>query len=254
MELLEFVSVSKHFSGVTALADFSMACPAGKISALIGPNGAGKTTALNVVSRLVRPDTGSVMFGDVDLLRLSRHRIATVGIARTFQNVALWPSMPVINNVMIGAHTCAQLGLVRYALRLGRAREERRVRGVAIEALKEVGCAHLAGAMPDDLPFATQKRIELARALAGEPRLLLLDEPANALPHAEVDALAELLREIQQNRALTMVLIDHHMGLVMSLADHVVVAEAGTVIAQGDPATVRADPRVVQAYLGTHAS
>lgn len=250
MGALTFTSVAKRFSGIAALDRFTMTCPGHRITALIGPNGAGKTTALNVVSRFVRPDSGSVLFGDVDLLCLAPHRVAGAGIARTFQNVALWPSMPVINNVMIGAHAASHLGLVRHALRLGRAREERRLRGIAIAALAEVGCADLAGAMPNDLPFATQKRIELARALAGDPQLLLLDEPANALPHAEVEALGDLLRSIQQERGLTMVLIDHHMGLVMSLADHVVVAEAGTVIANGSPEEVRRDPLVIQAYLG----
>jgi len=242
---LELSNVSKSFGGVAALAGISMKCAGG-----IGPNGAGKTTALNVISRLIEPDSGSVLFDGQDLLGVAAHRIARVGIARTFQNVALWPDLPVIANVMIGTHATSDLGIVRHTLRLGRGREERRVRMVAMASLEEVGCADVAFAMPNDLPLATQKRVELARALAAGPRLMLLDEPANGLPRGEVDSLAELLSALQRGRDLTMVVIDHHMGLVMSLADHVVVAETGSDIAAGSPEEVRNDKRVIGAYLG----
>jgi len=250
---LEIVDVSKSFDGVAALVNLSMRCPGGKVTALIGPNGAGKTTTLNVISRLIEPDHGQVRFDGMDLLAVAAHRVARVGISRTFQNVALWPDLPVIANVMVGAHTSSDLGLLRHALRFGRGQEERRVRVLAMQALEEVGCAELAFAMPDDLPLATQKRVELARALASDPRLLLLDEPANGLPRGEVDSLGRLLLELQRRRNLTMVVIDHHMGLVMTLADHVVVAESGSDIAAGEPDQIRKDERVIGAYLGRGA-
>jgi branched-chain amino acid transport system ATP-binding protein len=248
--LLDVHDISVRFGGIVALEGLSFGVQKGHICGLIGPNGAGKTTLFNVLSRLYRPTAGSVQYDGRDLLALPAHAIAGHGIGRTFQNLALWPSMTVLENVMVGAHTCGRQGFVRATLRLGTAREERRLRAVAQAVLDELALGHLAHHPAAGLPYGTLKRIEIARALAASPRLLLLDEPAAGLTHGEVDELAALIRQLRERRSLTVLLVEHHMPMVMGISDRVVVLDFGRKLAEGAPAEVQRNPEVVAAYLG----
>ena len=250
--LLRVEDISVRFGGVVALDGLSFSIRRGSISALIGPNGAGKTTLFNVISRLYPATTGAITFDGQDLLKVAPHEIARAGIARTFQNVALFPGLSVLDNVRVGAHTRGDVGFVRGMLGLGRA-ENRRMAADAMELLERLDLAHLAHRPAAGLPFGTLKRIELARALAARPRLLMLDEPANGLTHGEVDELAATIRQLRDEFDLTVLLVEHHMSMVMSISDHIVVLDFGRRIAEGPPETVRNDPLVIQAYLGTPA-
>ena len=237
MALLTVDHVRVEFGGIIALADLSFTIDEGQICALIGPNGAGKTTLFNCVSRLYQPKEGSIEFDGHDLLALPAHRIARAGIARTFQNLALFPALTIVQNVMVGAHSRGGSSRSRHA--------------DAIELLRRLGLVDLADHPAGGLPYGTLKRVEIARALAARPKLLLLDEPAAGLTHSEVDELGDLVRTIRDDFELTVLLVEHHMAMVMAISDKVVVLDFGSQIAEGRPEEIRDNPRVIEAYLGT---
>ena len=249
--LLRVQDIGVRFGGIVALDGVSFDVAPGQIVGLIGPNGAGKTTLFNCLSRLYACDHGEIFFAGEPLLRVSRHRVAALGIGRTFQNLALFRTMSVLENVMVGCHCRTRSGFLRNALRTPLVgREERETRARAAELLRLLELGGVADLRVADLPFGTQKRVELARALAAEPKLLLLDEPASGLNHEEVGILGELVRSIRDRLRLTVLLVEHHMGLVMSISDRVVALNFGRKIAEGSPAEVRAAPDVIKAYLG----
>jgi branched-chain amino acid transport system ATP-binding protein len=250
--LLSVSGVTIRFGGVTALQDVSFEVARGAICGLIGPNGAGKTTLFNCISRLYDPGAGSIMFDGRPLASFARHELASLGIARTFQNVALFATMTVRQNVCVGAHAIARGGFLANALGAPLARrEEIEIAERADALIEEFGLGGVANRPAGALPFGVRKRVELARALAKGPKLLLLDEPAGGLNHFEVDGLADEIRAIRDRRGVAVLLVEHHMNLVMRVSDQVVALDFGRVIAVGRPDEVRANREVVRAYLGS---
>lgn len=249
--LLRVSDLALRFGGIIALGGVSFDVDQGHIVGLIGPNGAGKTTLFNCLSRLYTPNSGDILFNDIPLLSVPRHRVAALGIGRTFQNLALFKTLTVRENLLTGAHVLGHSGFISHALCLPRSNAEEREAAARVDALVEkLALSSVADRTVGDLPFGTLKRVELGRALASNPRLLLLDEPACGLNHEEVEALSSLIRDIRDRLGVTVLLVEHHMALVMSISDKVVALNFGQKLAEGSPDTVRDNPDVVRAYLG----
>ena len=245
--------VSVHFGGLTALDDVSLEVSPGEVVGVIGPNGAGKTTLFNVICGFVRPAAGSLSWRGESLAGVRPHELARLGIARTLQAVGLFPTLTVLENVLVGADRFRRTGPASALLGLPRGdRDERALREVALEALETVGIRETADRRPDSLPFAVRKRVAIARALAAKPELILFDEPASGLGSDDMAELGELIKQLGESAGV--LLVEHHMDLVMSTCDAVTVLDFGRVVARGTPAEVQANPAVVDAYLGVGSS
>jgi branched-chain amino acid transport system ATP-binding protein len=248
--VLEVSGVTVRFGGLTALDSVSLAVAPGEVAGVIGPNGAGKTTLLNVLCGFIRPDEGQVLLDGRQYHHLRPHQLAGLGIARTLQGVGLFDRLSAIDNVMTGANCRAKAGFASALFGLPRSdRDERKLRQEAGQALDRVGAGEAAAARPGELPYGMRKRVALARALVARPRLLLLDEPASGLAEGELAELGQLIRELAAQTSL--VIVEHHMDLMMSVCDSLVVLDFGKVISHGSPREIQADPAVATAYLGT---
>jgi branched-chain amino acid transport system ATP-binding protein len=250
--LIDVREVSVRFGGIVALDRVSFTIAEGNLLGLIGPNGAGKTTLFNCFSRLYTPVSGDILFEGRSILSRPPHRIAEIGIGRTFQNLALFRTMSVLDNVRVGSHPLGRTDFMSNALKLPwTSREEQSLADIAWELIEFLDLADVAHRRAADLPFGLQKRVELARALAARPKLLLLDEPAGGLNHTEIHGLGQLIKRIRDERNMTVLLVEHHMSMVMSICDKVVALDFGKKIAEGTPAQVQANDDVIRAYLGT---
>lgn len=251
MTLLHVSNLTKSFGGLMAVNDVSFDLEENTVMGLIGPNGAGKTTVFNLITGNYRADTGEVVFGGESLIRTSTHDIVSKGIARTFQTIRLFPNMKVIENVLAGCHCRMRSGIFASMFRLpSQRREEQEAIGNALRELEFVGLGDQATNKAKNLSYGNQRLLEIARALAAQPKLIVLDEPAGGMNAQETSALVELIKEIKK-RGITVLLIEHDMSLVMRICEQIIVLEHGALIAQGSPEVVQNNPRVIEAYLGT---
>lgn len=249
--ILEAKEITRNFGGLVAVNKVSFTVNQHQIFGLIGPNGAGKTTMFNLITGLIPPSSGELLLGGKSIAQLAPHQIANLGIARTFQNIRLFGELSALENVIIGRHLHTKTNMITGLLGLPNAgKEEQKSRDQALELLKLVGLENRAEEKAKNFAYGDQRRLEIARALALEPQILLLDEPAAGMNPNEKHQLSEFIRELRQNLSLTIILIEHHVPLVMGLCDRIAVLDFGQLIALGEPAIVRNDPAVIEAYLG----
>jgi branched-chain amino acid transport system ATP-binding protein len=249
--LLEVENVTVRFGGIVALNDVTFSVPGNRIFSIIGPNGAGKTTLFNCLSRIYQPDSGSIRFDGKAIADYPQHQMANLGMGRTFQNVALFRSMSVLENVKIGAHSIMKRGFLSHAFAFRVRAEEEHIDALAREVCEKIRLTPYLHQEVSSLPFGLQKRVELARALISRPKLLMLDEPAAGLNHEEISELRDTIREISSETGV--LLVEHHMNLVMAVSDYIVVLDFGKKIAEGVPEDIKVNPDVMRAYLGDMA-